>query len=86
MANLRVLMDPTVPKYTILYTSDPNVSPEEHEAEHAKYFKILRDLLQKQGIDTAGAQLEVKRIAREAVPEPMQPDPNWDRNKNKVSP
>jgi hypothetical protein len=82
MAKLRLISDPSVPKYTILYTSGPGVSAEEHEEETAKYFRILRDLLQKQGIDPDRIQLEVKRIAREAVPQAPDPtDPNSNRNK-----
>jgi hypothetical protein len=71
MATLKIVYDPTGPAYTLHYTSGPAATEEEHEAQHAKYFGILRDLLQKRGVDVRGVRLEVTRVPCEPMPEEM---------------
>jgi hypothetical protein len=78
MAKLRIVFDPSGPAgptYTMHYVSSPAATPEEHEMQHAKHFAILRDLLQKRGVDIQGVRLEVTRIKCEQVPDVPDPVP-----------
>lgn len=62
MSKLNIAYDPSVPKYTMFYKSGPAASPEQHEAEHKKYFRILYEQLGRWGVDPDKVQLEVTRL------------------------